>query len=121
MAVIPRVYDRAVQSEYPGGATGHGFGPVDEFWMGLRAAFPDATFTIEHSIGRDDPMMAPRAAVRWSLQGAHSGWGAFGAPTGAEVYILGISHAEFGPWGLRRDYTLIDETAVWKQILLATG
>lgn len=121
MAAIPRIYDRAAQLEYPGGVTGHSWGDADRFWMSLRAAFPDAAFAIHHTIGRDDPMMPPRAAVRWSLHGKHSGWGAFGAPTGAEVYILGITHAEFGPWGLRRDYTLFDETAIWKQILLHTG
>lgn len=121
MAVIGQVYDRAAQLEYPGGVTGHSWGDADRFWMSLRAAFPDAAFTIHHTIGRDDPKMPPRAAVRWSLHGKHSGWGAFGAPTGAEVYVLGITHAEFGPWGLRRDYTLFDETAIWKQILLATG
>ena len=121
MAAIGQVYDRAAQLEYPGGITGHSWGDADRFWMPLRAAFPDAAFTIHHVIGRDDPQMPPRAAVRWSLHGKHSGWGAFGAPTGAEVYVLGITHAEFGPWGLRRDYTLFDETAIWKQILLATG
>ncbi|WP_299375854.1 nuclear transport factor 2 family protein [uncultured Tateyamaria sp.] len=121
MAAIPAEYDRAVQSEYPGGQTGHGTGPVDRFWMGLRASFPDATFTIDHQIGRDDDLMPPRAAIRWALHGKHDGWGYFGAPTGAEVYVLGISHAEFGPWGLRREYALFDETAIWKQILLQTG
>ena len=88
---------------------------------GLRAAFPDARFTIDHVIGREDPLMPPRSALRWSLHGKHSGWGAWGAPTGAEVYILGICHAEWGPWGMRRDYVHIDETAIWKQILLHTG
>ncbi|MEL6808319.1 MAG: ester cyclase [Pseudomonadota bacterium] len=121
MAVIPAEYDRAVQSEYPGATTGHSHGPVDRFWMGLRASFPDATFTIDHQIGRDDDLMPPRAAIRWALHGKHDGWGYFGAPTGAEVYVLGISHAEFGPWGLRREFTLFDETAIWKQILLQTG
>ncbi|THH39228.1 nuclear transport factor 2 family protein [Aliishimia ponticola] len=124
MAAIPGEYDRAVQSEYPGGETGHGWGPVDRFWMGLRAAMPDAAFTIHHQIGRDDPLMPPRAALRWSLHGTHSGWGMFGAPTGAEIYVLGICHAEFGSLGvaaprIRREYCLFDETAVWKQILLA--
>jgi predicted ester cyclase len=121
MAAIPQVYDRAAQLEYPGGVTGHSWGDADRFWMSLRAAFPDAAFTIHHQIGRDDPMMPPRAAVRWSLTGTHSGWGAFGTPTRAPVHILGITHAEWGPWGLRRDYTLFDETAIWKQILLHSG
>ncbi len=121
MAAIPKEYDRAVQVEYPGGVTGHSHAAVDQFWMGLSASFPDATFRIDHQIGREDPLMPPRAALRWSLSGKHSGWGAFGAPTGAEIYVLGICHAEFGPWGLRREYVIYDETTIWKQILLHTG
>jgi predicted ester cyclase len=121
MAAIPREYDRAVQTEYPGGVTGHSWESADGFWMGLRAALPDATFTIDHQIGRDDPLMPPRAAIRWSLHGRHVGWGSFGKPSGAEIYVLGISHAEFGPRGIRREWTLFDETAIWKQILLHTG
>ncbi|QUJ75435.1 ester cyclase [Sulfitobacter albidus] len=120
-AVVPAEYDRAVQVAYPGGHDGHGRGEVDSFWMGLRASFPNAKFTVEHVIGRDDPLMPPRAAVRWSLHGTHDGWGSFGTPTGKEVYVLGISHAEFGPWGLRREYTIYDDAMIWKQILLQTG
>ncbi|MVO17590.1 nuclear transport factor 2 family protein [Parasedimentitalea huanghaiensis] len=119
--IIEQEYDRAVQTEYPGGVTGHSFASVDGFWMGLRASFPNAKFKIEHQIGRDDPMMPPRAAIRWSLHGKHDGWGVFGTPTGADVYVLGISHAEFGPWGLRREFTIFDETSVWKQLLLQSG
>ncbi len=121
MGVIEAEYDRAVLSEYPGGTTGHSWGPVDRFWMGLRASFPNAEFKIHHQIGRDDPMMPPRAAIRWTLHGKHDGWGVFGVPTGSEVFVLGISQAEFGPWGLRKEYTLFDETSIWKQILLKTG
>lgn len=121
MSAIPAEYDRACQLELPGGVTSHSHGAADEFWMGLRASFPSAEFKIHHSIGRDDDGMAHRAAIRWSLHGKHDGWGTFGRPTGADVYVLGISHAEFGPWGLRREYVLFDETAVWKQILLQVG
>lgn len=121
MAVIPREYDRACQLEYPGGVTGHSFSAADHFWMGLRASFPSAAFRIEHQIGRDDPLMPPRAAIRWSLTGRHDGWGSLGTPTGAEVHVMGACHAEFGPWGLRREYVLFDETAIWKQIILKTG
>ena len=126
MAAIETDYDRAATLHYPGGDTGHGWAAADGFWMGLRAAFPDAEFRIDHQIGRDDPNMPPRSAIRWSLHGTHSGWGAFGRPTGAKVYLLGISHAEWGELiggqvKLRREWTLFDETAVWKQILLQTG
>ena len=121
MSAIGQSYDRACHLELPGGVTGHGHSQADEFWMGLRASFPNATFTVHHTIGRDDAGYAPRAAVRWSLHGKHDGWGSYGTPTGAEVYVLGISHAEFNPRGLCREYVLLDETAVWKQIVLQSG
>ncbi len=120
-AAIPRVYDRAAHLEHPGGVTGHGWADADAFWLGLRSSFPSARFEVHHAIGRDDPGFSPRAALRWSLTGTHDGWGAFGPPSGAEVHVMGLSHAEFGPWGLRREYVLYDETAIWKQIVMKTG
>lgn len=121
LAVIEREYDRAAHLELPGGQTGHGWADADTFWLSLRSAFPDAEFTVHHQIGREDDSMPPRSAIRWSLTGTHDGWGVFGAPTGAPVHVMGISHAEFGPWGLRREWVLFDETAIWKQILLHAG
>lgn len=118
---IPKIYDRACQLDLPGGVTVHGWGAADRFWMELRAAFPNASFNIHHVIGRADKAMPPRAALRWSLTGAHEGWGRFGTPTGAEVHIMGMSHAEFGPYGLKREFVIFDETAIWKQIALKTG
>jgi hypothetical protein len=121
MAAIPKQYDPACQLELPGGIDGHGHDDTDRFWMELRASFPDAKFKIEHQMGREDAMKPPRAAIRWGLYGKHSGWGAFGEPTGAMVYVMGISHAEFGPRGIHREYVVFDETAIWKQIVMHTG
>jgi len=95
--VIPQEYDRAANLEYPGGVSALSHEGADQFWMGLRASFPNATFR-----------------------------GAFGTPTGAEVFVLGLCHAEFGALitgrpKLRREWVVFDETAVWKQILLQTG
>jgi len=114
-------YDRACEIASPGGATAHGWGAADRLWLGLRSALPDAAFRIEHQMGRDDPLQPPRSAIRWSLTGTHSGWGRFGAPTGAQVHVMGVSHVEFGPNGLRREVTLFDEVAIWTQILMQTG
>lgn len=115
---IRETYDRACHLSLPGGRDINGYGAATEFWLGLRSALPNADFKIDHQIGRDDPMMSPRSAIRWSLTGAHDGWGHFGRPTGAQIYVMGVSHVEFGPWGLRRECTVYDEIAIWKQILL---
>lgn len=123
---ITRDYDRAVIGEYAGAKTCYGREGCMEFWVGLRSSFPNATFTIHHQIGMDADMLSPRAAIRWSLDGAHDGWGTFGAPTGANVHVMGMCHAEFGPYGpdgigLRREFALYDEVAIWKQILMQSG
>jgi hypothetical protein len=120
-AAVMATYDRAAHLTLPGGRTEHGAVAADQFWVGLRASFPTARLVIEHRIGREDPGMPPRSAVRWSLIGKHEGRGMFGPPSGAEVHLRGASHAEWGPWGLRRDYVLFDEVHVWKQILLHKG
>jgi hypothetical protein len=119
--VIQQTYDRAAHLALPGGRTEHGAQEADRFWVALRGAFPSAELIVEHRIGREDPLMPPRSAVRWSLKGKHEGRGMFGPPTGAPVFLRGASHAEWGPWGLRRDYVLFDEVHVWKQILLHQG
>ena len=125
-AHIKQDYDRAMIGDYAGGQTLLSSADCTQFWVGLRSAFPSATFKIHHQIGLDGGMMPPRAALRWSLDGVHDGWGSFGAPTGAPVHVMGISHAEFGPFGpdgvaLRREYALYDEVAIWKQIQLYKG
>ncbi|MGB7242068.1 MAG: ester cyclase [Sulfitobacter sp.] len=120
-AHIKQSYDRAMIGEYAGAQTLTSAEECTKFWVGLRSSFPSATFKIHHQIGMDGGMMSPRAALRWSLDGVHDGWGAFGAPTGAPVHVMGLSHAEFGPWGLRREFALYDEIAIWKQILLHKG
>ena len=126
LTVIPRDYDRAVAAVHPGNSLGHGHPFMDRFWLGIRSAFPNATFAIHHQIGREDPLMPPRAAIRWSLDGRHEGHGAFGSPTGVHVHVMAISHVEYGPfgpngWSIRRAWTLYDEVQVWKQVLMGVG
>ena len=120
-AVIEREYDRAVRLEHPGLCVGWGRAVADSAWLRLRSALPSAQFQVHHVIGREDANQPIRAAVRWSLSGGHDGFGSYGAPTGAPVYVMGITHAEWGPWGLRREFTVFDEIAIWKQIHLHTG
>ncbi|MBM1219767.1 ester cyclase [Ponticoccus sp. SC2-23] len=118
IAVIRREYDRAVGYYHAGGVTGWGYPALEAEWMQLRTAFPDATFVVQHKIGRDDKGEPDRAAVRWSLDGHHTGHGKFGPPTGAPVHIMGFTHAEFGRNGLRREWSIWDDVAIWKQILM---
>ncbi|MBY4893533.1 ester cyclase [Rhodobacteraceae bacterium N5(2021)] len=121
VAAIGEVYDRACHIRHAGGVSGWTRAFAEAEWMQLRTAFPDAAFKVHHRIGRSDKGEPDRAAIRWSLDGTHTGYGRFGPPTNAPVHIMGFTHAEFGPRGLRREWSLWDEVAIWKQILLHEG
>ena len=114
-------YDRAIQQEQPGGFTAYGTEEVSQFWDTLISSFPDAKFSVEHISFTDEKNQPKKAAIRWALVGSHSGKGNYGEPSNAQVYIMGISHAEFGPRGIKNEWVLFDETTIWKQILMKTG
>ncbi|WP_447248403.1 hypothetical protein [Meridianimarinicoccus sp. RP-17] len=120
LAALDRGSDPACDHTLPGAVTGLGSAPARMFWAGLRAALPGAAFRVEHRHGTARPGEAPQAAVRWSLYGRHDGPGRFGPPTGCFLHVLGMTQAEFGPSGVRREWTLIDDCAVWTQIALAS-
>lgn len=118
-SIIRAQYDPACELAYPGGTSGSGWSDAEAFWFGLRSAMPDANCKIHHVIGAEDALMPARAAIRWSLTGKHAGWGALGTPSGVHLHVMGITHVEFGPYGLRREWTLYDEAAIAMQIALA--
>jgi hypothetical protein len=119
LAALDKACDPACAHVLPGGSEGLGSAPARMFWAGLRAALPGAAFRVEHRHGAAPPNDAPQAAARWSLYGRHDGSGRFGAPTGCFLHVLGMTQVEFGPRGIRREWTLIDDCAVWTQIALA--
>ena len=118
---VEKNYDRAIQQFQPGGLIKHGIEEVIRFWVDLKSAFPDSFFNVEHISFTEVKDQPKKAGIRWSLVGNHNGNGIFGSPSGANVYVMGINHAEFGPRGIKNEWILFDETMIWKQILLKTG
>ena len=118
---VEKNYDRAIQQFQPGGLIKNGIDEVTRFWVNLKTAFPDSIFNVEHISFIEEKDQPKKVAIRWSLVGNHNGNGIFGSPSGANVYVMGINHAEFGPRGIKNEWILFDETMIWKQILLKTG
>lgn len=121
LGAINTDYNEAVALELAGGFTESGKVAATQFWMSLVSAVPDAQFSVDHLIGRDDPGHPLRVAARWSVQGTHDGAGLFGDPSGAPIYILGIDHAEIIDGQITREWVLIDELAIHRQIRLFKG
>ncbi len=116
-AAIKDLYFHGACLQAPGGESFHGHSDIDRFYLGYLAAFPDAVFSVESATINREPHQAVRVALRWSVRGTHAGFGHFGPPTGAPVYIMGLSHAEIVDGRVQKEWMVTDEVVIWKQIL----
>ena len=116
-ATIRLLYAPGAAVTLPGGGCANGWPEIDRFVIGYLAALPGAVFRIHSLTVNRAPDHPVRIAMRWSLEGTHSGFGAFGPPSGAPVYIMGINHAQM--WGkhVMAEWILVDEVAIHKQCL----
>ena len=119
------IYDDAVQHIGPGELTRYGQTEVAEFWKSLWGALLPNDFVFEHlAISRVDGR-ADRVALRFRAHTLHQtktqappqATQPFGPQTGRPVEVLGIVHAELFKGRVIREWVLLDEVAVWMQIL----
>jgi hypothetical protein len=118
---IRRTHDRAASLHGPLHRTWGGRDEVERFWLGYLASLPDAKLVVDHSIALEEPGRPVRTSTRWRLAGTHSGFGAFGAPTGAKVLIIGISQAHIVGERIVEEWLVIDEIQVHRMIGLQAG
>ena len=119
-AAISGSTDEAITAITPSETTRYGRKELSEFWRDYRSALTCKTFAIEHLIERNDPGRNSRLAMRWRARCAHTGGGMLGSASGKPVEVLGISHAEIVAGSVVREWILIDEIALWMQVLSGT-
>ncbi len=112
-------YDDAVHHIGPGGCTLFGHDEVGAFWQRLFAALEVRSFEVEHLALQRGDGRADRVALRWRAQTLHTGGHLYGAPTGKAVEVMGINHVEFFRGRVLREWVLVDDVALWMQVLAA--
>ena len=119
LAVLQQSCDEAIALQLPNGQAAVGVGAAEAFWFGYAAAFCGAVLHIDSLAERIEAGRTPRVAMRWRLTGRHTGGGRFGAATQQPIEILGITHAEVdhARGRILREWVLVDEVALWMQIL----
>ena len=112
-------YDRSSNIFWPGNKIGHGREDVMRFWNSLKNIFSNIKFSIEHIGYLEEPDKNAKASIRWFLEGKHVNESKeYGKETNSNLFIMGISHVEFGNYGINREWVLFDEVAIWKQIIM---
>lgn len=116
---IPTCYHGAAILYAPSGMEHAGHTQIDHFHLGWLAALADAEFQAEELTVTDNEN-GKTVAMRWTVRGLHSGAGALAANSkGSPLHIMGISHARFAGGKITAEWVLVDEVALWKQILTA--
>ncbi len=106
-----------VIAQLPGGQACVGLAALQGWWSAWPEALAQASLSIEHLCASARPGRASAIAMRWRLRARHDGGGRFGAASGRGVELLGISHAEVEHGRVVREWVLLDEVALWMQIL----
>lgn len=121
---VAALYDDAVHLIGPGERSCYGHADVAGFWQGLAASFRVGQFAVEHLVLQQDMPASgrpDRIALRFRAQSVHEPQALsaqrFGAGTGRPVELLGIVHAELLHGRILRQWVLLDEVALWMQIL----
>ncbi len=115
------IYDDAAQQIGPGESTSYGQAEISGFWHSVFGSLRVQSFVIEHLAlqrGGDRP---DRAAVRFRAKTVHSpiktGVTRYGKGSDRFVELLGIVHTEFYRGRVIREWVLIDDVAIWMQVL----
>ena len=111
-----RLSDFRIDASYPGGSRLYGPDQVSDWMAPMLEALSDTRLSIDHVAEIPYLGDARDVSLRWSLTGTHSGTGRYGPATGAEVYILGVSHLRIMHGRVREDVSIWDDLALRRQI-----
>lgn len=115
-SLMERVYAPGIVSQGTAGRVFHGVGQLRSFVLSQLAMFPDALFTVDDCYWMGNPRDGFLVAIRWSLDGTHRGNGRYGAPTGREVDLWGITHWVIENGVVTREWVMFNEFGVLMQL-----
>ena len=94
----------------------YGRGDYQSFILSMLAMFPDLMLQIDdiYWMGNDDDGYL--VSLRWSLIGTHRGNGIYGAPSGRQIRMWGISQQQIENGAITKEWMLFNEFAVMQQI-----
>ncbi len=101
------------------GSTGRAFSGRSEyqaFVLSFMAMFPDLALRVDDVYWMGNDAEGYLTSVRWSISGTHRGFGVYGAPTGRQINMWGISQHRIKGGVITQEWMLFNEFAVMQQI-----
>ena len=116
---LREVFDFRVSASFPGDVLAYGPDQIQSWMAELIKAFPDLKLSIDHVAEVPYLGQAMDVALRWSAIGTHQGAGRYGAPSGAPIFILGVTQFRIINNRVRKQVTIWDDIALRRQIVTA--
>jgi predicted ester cyclase len=115
-ALMERIYAPGVVMQGTANRSYHGVGQLRSFMLSQLAMFPDLLFAIDDLYWMGSAGDGFLVAIRWSIDGTHRGNGRYGAPTGREIDLWGITHWVIEGGRVSQEWTTFNEFAVLMQL-----
>jgi predicted ester cyclase len=115
-------YAPAARQHVPGGRHLFGHGEIIGWWAAFLGCFGGSRIAVDHVAHRPvsaDPADGVDIALRWTLAGRHDGPVLYGPATGRDTVVLAVTHWRVARGRIQREWTLFDEIAVRRQLLVA--
>ena len=83
----------------------------------MITSFPNLALSVEDIYWMGNEQDGYLVSIRWCAIGAHKGNGSFGAPTGKECYIWGITQWLIENNKIKKEWTAFNEFGILMQLL----
>jgi pimeloyl-ACP methyl ester carboxylesterase/predicted ester cyclase len=97
----------------------YGVAAVLQQTLRLVGLMPDCAFVPQHICSNESEEGGVKYAVRWVLDGHHTGYGSLGAPTGHHLFVMGVTHFHIRDGKIVDEWVVYDELSMLVQIKLA--
>lgn len=115
------LYDEAAHHIGPGQTSRYGRKAIGAFWRSLFGSLHTHSFALEHLAWQQGGDRPGRVALRFRAKTVHTAIDTslecYGKSSNKEVEVLAIVHAEFCNGRVLREWVLIDDVALWMQVL----
>lgn len=115
-SIMERVYAPGIQMQGTAGRAFHGVGQLRSFMLSQISMFPDLLYSIDDLYWMGNAKDGFVVAIRWSMDGTHRGNGRYGAPTGREVNLWGVTHWVIENSQVTKEWTVFNEFGALMQI-----
>lgn len=119
LAALHDVYDFRAHTSLPGDISLYGPDQMQAWVSPFLKAFPDLKISVDHVAETAYLGDAVDVALRWSATGTHSAAGPYGSPSGAPIYMLGVTHFRIMNGRVREQVFIWDDIALRRQITTA--